>query len=220
MKEILEKYSMKNNASYLKEEEEGIDMSKIEDEARRLQGQIKKFVSMAGALNGNDNFKKALAYLKGAYSKLPHFMALEMVGEGVEVGAEDLTKMNDRETDRVETMAKDMEGNVKVVKESSNNEERYIANASFYVFVTPDESPTDKALELLTLIDENHDGANPRLIGKVKPVVSRGVKYETVKTFTKKDFLNELKKKKKGYQYQKTLDKKAFLNILESKKKD
>lgn len=222
MKEILEKYSNKPNAKkILKEESQdgaGIDTSKIEDAARGLHGQIKKFVELAGSLQGNENFKQALAYLRGAYKKLPHFMALEMMGESVEVGAEDLTKMSDREEDKVADMAKGMKSNVKVVKEESAKDERYVAKASFYVYVGPDEKPDEKARELLNLIDKNHDGSNPQLLGDVEKASQRGIKYETVKSFSKKDFLNEIAVREKGYKYSGTLTKEAFLKKMQKDK--
>lgn len=213
MKDILEKY----NKPLLKEEDEGLDVAKIENAARSLQGQIAKFIDLAASLKNNDHFKQALSYLKGAYRKLPHYMALEMVGEGIEVNAEDLTKMNNRESDKVSDMAKDMKGDVKVVKESPNKEKRYLAKAQFYVYVTDNEDPAMKAKELLSLIDQNHDGSNPHLLGEVTPAMSNsGYKFENtnMRTLSKKDFLNEMLVKQKGFEYKGTFSKNDFLKKL------
>lgn len=212
MKDILKKYEIKAN---LKEEEDAFDPSKVEYAARALQGQIQKFMELTNGLNKSPHFKEALAYLKGAYRKLPFFMALESVDEAIEVSAPDLTKMNDRETTKVNDMAAKMEDDVKVVKESSDKENRYIAHANFYVYVSPNENPKEKATELLSLIENAHDGASPLLL-KIEPVNPKFAAYESKKTkvLSKQDFLNEITVRQKGYQYKETLDKNTFLKRI------
>lgn len=217
MKNILEKYSDKaDNKGIIKEEEEGDrpQLPKIEDAARKLQASISNFLSLTKSLpNNNDHFKQALSYLKGAYKKLPHYMALEMVGESIEVGAEDLSKMNDREVRGVEDIAKRGGTGIKVVKENHLEEDKYVATAKFYVFVERGNSPGEKATELLYNLEYAQDGASPRLIS-LEPVKQRQIRYESVRELSKDELLNEIAAKRKGYIYKESLDKHAFLNKL------
>ena len=140
-------------------------------------------------------------------------MALEMVGESIEVGAEDLSKMNDREVRGVEDIAKRGGTGIKVVKENHLEEDKYVATAKFYVFVERGNSPVEKATELLYNLEYAQDGASPRLIS-LEPVKQRQIRYESVRELSKDELLNEIAAKRKGYIYKESLDKHAFLNKL------
>jgi hypothetical protein len=204
MKNILEKYAVKEEVLKEKEEKE-ISKSQIEDQALKLVGQIKKFCQDAKQVLD----PKTLNLLMAAKKRMLNYGHLN---EDFSIAKSDLSNMSDSDVGDVMDKVGD-DGDVRILDEDDTDLFKYYVQAGFTVFVGDDNEETaeEKARELLSLIDQNHDGANPKVI-YVDPTARGKSKQYEGKTYTKEELLKELKMRKKGYIVTETLNKKEFLN--------
>lgn len=204
MKNILEKYAIKEEVISEKDEKQ-VSKSQIEDQALKLVGTLKKFCQ--DAQNVID--PKTMNLLMAAKKRL---LSYGHLNEDFSITKSDLLSgMSDSDIDSLMGKIGD-ESNVRILDEDNNELFKYYVQAGFSVFVGDDneEAAENKANELLSLIDQNHDGANPKVIYVDATSRGKSKQYEG-KSYTKEELLETLKLREKGYILTEKLDKENFL---------
>lgn len=203
MKHILEKYAVKEELLNEKEEKR-VSRSQIEDQALKLVGQIKKFCQDAKQVLD----PKTLNLFMAANKRMLNYVYLN---EDFSIAKSDLSDMSDSDIRNMKDKIGDDE-DVRILDEDDTDLFKYYVQAGFTVFVGDDteQAAEEKAHELLSLIDQNHDGANPKVI-YVDPTARGKSKVYEGKSYTKEELLKELKMREKGYIVSESLNKNEFL---------
>lgn len=204
MKNILEKYAYKGEIVNEKEKKQ-VSKSEIEDKALKLVSDIKKFCQDArGVID-----PKFLNMLMATKKRLLTYGHLNEES-GFEISKDTLKNMSSSDKKELTDAISDTESDIEITEQGRANQYRYSVHANFYVFTDEqtDEAAEKKAKELLELIDNAEPNSDVKLrhvLYKGKPSLYEGRKL------SKKEFLDEMKFRKKGYIIKESYTKEDFL---------
>lgn len=204
MAHILERYAYKGEIVSEKEENQ-VSGEQIEGEALKLAQDIKKFLDKAGGFL-NPKLMQVLKMSKNLLRKSDYINE----EAGFQIAKDTFTGMSPTDKKEVAAAVSDADSDIKIVEQGSKYQYRYSVNANFYVFTDEqsEEAAEQKARELLELIDQAEDGSNPRVLHalyKSQSSVREGRKL------SKKEFLEEMKLREKGYIVKENYKKDDFL---------
>lgn len=204
MKNILEKYAYKGEIVSEKEENQ-VSGNEIEGDALKLAQEVRKFLEKAGKFL-NPKVMHALRISKDLLRKGDYLN--EEANFRIAKGT--LTGMSSTDKKEVRDAISDTGSDIEIVEQSGRKQYIYSVNANFYVFTDEqsEEAAEQKATELLELINQEEDGSNPRVLHalyKSQSSVREGRKL------SKKEFLEEMKLREKGYIVKENYKKDDFL---------
>lgn len=204
MAHILEQYAYKGEIVSEKEEKP-VSKSDIEDKALKLVSDVKRFCQDArGVID-----PKFLNMLMATKKRL---LAYGHLNEetGFKIAKDTLTGMSSTDKREMKDAISDTGSDIRIVDENRDYDYSYNVTVKFRVFVEDDtpEAAEAKAVELLSMINQNEDGSNPRVLHVNR--YSKSYKHEGRK-LSKKEFLEEMKLREKGYIVKENYKKDDFL---------
>ena len=206
MKNILEKYAYKGEIVSEKEEKP-VSGEVIEGDALKLAQDIQKFLDKASGFL-NPKLMQALKISKKFLRKSDYINE----ETDFEITNDTLKKMSSSDKREMKDAISDTgsDSDIRIVDENSDHDYSYNVTAKFRVFVEDDtpEAAEARAVELLSMINQNEDASNPRVLHVNR--YSKSYKHEGRK-LSKKEFLEEMKLREKGYIVKENYKKDDFL---------